>query len=165
MILPKNFQQVNKIMKHFLICVPLFLFFATSLNAQDLNMNYDSTLAKSLSADDYGMKKYVLVMLKTGSNKTASKATRDSLFAGHMANINRLSTTRKLVLAGPLEKNDKYQGIFIFNVETLEEGKKLLESDPAYKAKIFDADLFMWYGSAAIQETLDIHWRIEKFKR
>ena len=55
------------------------------LSAQSNNPKYDSTLAKSLGGDDYGMKMYVLVMLKTGPAKFEKKNT-DSLFQGHMAN-------------------------------------------------------------------------------
>ncbi|SDE27835.1 YCII-related domain-containing protein [Dyadobacter soli] len=123
---------------------------------------YDSTLAKKLGADEYGMKKYVMVLLKTGTATGLPKSRTDSLFAGHMQNINRLADSGKLVVAGPFFKNDKYRGIFILNAESLEEGRKLVESDPAVQAKLLDMDLLMWYGSAALAETLEIHKKIEK---
>lgn len=130
--------------------------------AQNGNYGYDSTLAKRLSADDYGMKKYVLVLLKTGSATGLSKAATDSLFTGHMTNINRLAENGKLVVAGPFFKNDKYRGIFILNAATIEEGKQLVETDPAIKANLLEAEMLLWYGSAALAETLEIHKRIEK---
>jgi len=37
------------------------------------NPNYDGELAKELGGDDYGMKSYFLVILKTGANTTADK--------------------------------------------------------------------------------------------
>lgn len=144
----------------------LIIFFLISVLAvaQKENPNYDSVLAKSLGADEYGMKKYVLVILKTGSNTTADKATKDSLFAGHMANIGRLAETGKLVLAGPLGKNEKnYRGIFILNVPGVEEASELVQTDPAVKAKIFEVELFPWYGSAALPEYLkaeDKIWQV-----
>lgn len=130
--------------------------------AQSPNPVYDSTLAKKLNADEYGMKKYVMVLLKTGSETQLSKTQTDSLFAGHMANINRLAEAGKLVVAGPFFKNDKYRGIFILNASSIEEGKQLVDSDPAIRAKLLDPELLLWYGSAALSETLDIHKRIEK---
>lgn len=48
---------------------------------------YNQSLADSLGADNYGMKAYVLVMLKTGSNMDTTKTTTDSLFKGHMDNM------------------------------------------------------------------------------
>jgi len=135
-------------------------------NAQDKKANpkYDEKLAKEVGADDYGMKMYVLVMLKTGTNTNETKAKTDSLFAGHMTNINRLVAENKLIVAGPLGKNDKnYRGIFIFNVKTLDEAKALLQTDPAVKAKLLDADLFNWYGSAALSEYLKISEKVGKY--
>jgi uncharacterized protein YciI len=132
------------------------------MQGQTINENYDSTFAKSLRADDYGMKKYVLVMLKTGSNTSADQATQDSLFVGHMKNINRLADNGSLILAGPFVKNDRYQGLFILNVETFEEAKRLLETDPAINYKLLDADLFIWYGTAAVQEIPKIHKKLGK---
>jgi uncharacterized protein YciI len=123
---------------------------------QKTNPNFDSALAKKYNADEYGMKKYILVILKTGSKNTENKKLRDSLFAGHMDNINRLVKINKLVVAGPLGKNDKtYRGIFILDVKTIEEATLLLQTDPAVKAELLAAELFEWYGSAALPAYLD----------
>lgn len=145
------------------IILGLLILISHNLFSQTLNKDYDSTLAKSLNADKNGMKKYVLVMLKTGS-RTYEKAQQDSLFRGHMANINRLAADGKLVVAGPLGKNDQsYRGIFILNASDVEEAKQLVLTDPAVKAEVFSADFFIWYGSAALQETLKTHKKIEMF--
>jgi len=149
-------------MKALYITLLLFASLLTPSFAQSNQTSYDSTLAKKLGADEYGMKKYVLVLLKTGSATNVPKSKSDSAFAGHMQNINRLADSGKLVVAGPFFKNDKYRGIFILNADSLEEGRKLVESDPAVQAKLLDMDLLMWYGSAALAETLEIHKKIER---
>jgi uncharacterized protein YciI len=131
--------------------------------AQDTNTNYDEKLARELKADDYGMKKYVLVVLKSGSVTDLPKSAQDSIFKGHMANINKLAAEGKLVVAGPLGKNDKnYRGIFIFDVDNVEAAKLLVATDPVIKSRIMDAEYYPWYGSAALKETLKIHSKIEK---
>jgi uncharacterized protein YciI len=141
----------------------LLLACAGSIHAQTPNAKYNKALADSLGADEYGMKMYVLVMLKTGSNKTTDKARVNELFKGHMANIGRLAEAGKLTVAGPLQKNDKeYRGIFILNVKTVEEAKALLETDPAVKEKLLDAELFPWYGSAALPLYLKWHDVVKK---
>lgn len=132
---------------------------------QSLNPLYDSTLAKTLGADDYGMKSYILVILKTGSNKIEDRVVLDSLFAGHMANINRMAGNGKLIVAGPMSKNDnQYRGIFILNVTSFEEAVELLQNDPTIKEKVLEAELYKWYGSAALPVYLETHKKIEKIK-
>jgi uncharacterized protein YciI len=135
-------------------------------SAQTINTKYDQTLAEKLGADENGMKMYVLVILKTGSAVVTDQARRDSLFAGHMANINRLGQQKKLVVAGPLEKNEKtYRGIFILDVKSFDEANQLLAGDPTIREKIFDVEMFNWYGSAALPEYLDASEKVWKARR
>lgn len=141
----------------------IFLFSGSNLFAQTTNPNYDEALAKKLGADDYGMKKYVFVILRTGENKTTDKDERNELFLGHMENIQRLVDDGKLVVAGPFGENDKtWRGLFILNVKTVEEAKELVQTDPAIKAGIFDVELVPWYGSAALPEYLPASDKIWK---
>ncbi len=141
-----------------ILCIP-------DAQAQNLNTQYDKDLADSLGADDFGMKSYILVVLKTGSYQTTDETILNNLFRGHMDNISRLARMNKLIVAGPLGKNNKnYRGIFVLNVKTREEAKELLETDPAVKAGLFDAELYEWYGSAALPAYLKVHERIEKQK-
>lgn len=141
----------------------LAFLFSPSLRAQTPNPNYDSTLARSLGSNDYGMKTYVLVMLKTGSNKDTTIA--DSCFRGHMANMEKLVEEGKLIVAGPMGRNDKqYRGIFILNVTRLEDAKEILETDPAVKEKLLEAELYIWYGSAALPVYLEAADKIWKEK-
>lgn len=145
----------------FLLCV-LLAAVQSQLQAQ-ANIAYNKALADSLGADDYGMKSYVLVILKTGAVKMADKAKSDSLFGGHLKNIGRLASEGKLTVAGPLQKNDKdYRGIFILNVKTREEAKALLETDPAVKAGLLEPELYGWYGSAALPMYLKYHDEVQK---
>jgi uncharacterized protein YciI len=143
-----NFRDKSK--KIAVILLVLLTNFLT-LHAQSDNSKYNKHLADSLGADEYGMKMYVLVLLKSGENKTTNQITIDSLFSGHMQNINRLVKIGKLIVAGPLQKNEKdYRGIFILDVKTIKEAKSLLETDPAIHAKLLATELYNWYGSAAL---------------
>ncbi|MNK32688.1 YciI-like protein [compost metagenome] len=138
---------------------------ALTMQAQDkkAKVPYDEALAKKLGADDYGMKMYIMVILKSGTNTTETKAKTDSLFAGHMANMGKMVEQNKLVIAGPMGKNDKnYRGIFILNTKSMDEAKQLLENDPAIKAKLLEPELYNWYGSAALSEYLPFHDKVQK---
>lgn len=151
-----------------IIFIMLFITIAFVTKAQNqennLNPNYDRALAEKLGANDYGMKSYFFVILKTGENKTTDKDFINECFKGHMENIGKLVKENKLVVAGPISKNDNnYRGIFIFNnVKEKEELISLLMQDSAIKNKLLDYEIYTWFGSAALPEYLpfsDKIWR------
>ncbi len=132
-----------------------------SLSAAAQTAVYNKALADSLGADQYGMKMYQLVILKTGTNSLTDKEKIGELFRGHMSNMEKLVKENKLVVAGPFGKNDKqYRGIFIFSVKTKEEAEALLQTDPAVQSRLLDAEIYPWYGSAALPKYLDYHSQI-----
>jgi uncharacterized protein YciI len=111
------------------------------------------------------MKSYVLVILKTGKKEIQDKPTLDSLFAGHFKNINRMVDEGKLIVAGPFAKNDNsYRGIFILNVTSFEEANELLIADPTIKENVLEAELYKWYGSAALPLYIETHNKITKLQ-
>jgi uncharacterized protein YciI len=149
----------------FILTILILCSFCFSANCQTDNPKYDKLIADSLGGDDYGMKTYVFVILKTGPTKIEDKKILDSLFKGHLENIGRLAKSGKLIVAGPFGKNDKtYRGLFILNVKTIEEANALLETDPTIKEKVLEAEVFKWYGSAALPTYLPFHEKIEKKK-
>ncbi len=151
-----------------IIIVILLMFFSLSSKAQQsdgiINPNYDKALAEKLGANDYGMKSYYFVMLKTGENNTNDKEFISTCFKGHMENISKLVKENKLIVAGPISKNEKnYRGIFIFNnVKDQEELVALLMQDLAIKNKLLDYEIYTWFGSAALPEYLPFSEKIRK---
>ena len=145
--------------RYLMIC--LIMFTTSVVCAQNENPNFDKALADSLGADEYGMKSYVLAILKAGSNESKDENFLNTVFRGHMENIGRLSAQGMLSLAGPFGANNKnYRGIYIFNVKTIPEAEELIKTDPAIEQKVLEAELYEWYGSAAIATHLDVHKRI-----
>lgn len=63
----------------------------------------------------------------------------------------------KLVLAGPFFGNDDLRGIYIFDVESLEEARDLTHSDPAIQAGSLVMEFKEWYGSAALVGVNETH--------
>ncbi len=147
-------------MKSTIVLLGLFIFFQFGFSQ---NAEYDKALADSLQADPYGMKMYVFVILKSGETKIGDKNKVDELFRGHMDNINRLVEEHKLIVAGPMGKNENnYRGIFILDVKTIEEAKELVEKDPAVNSGMLAADFYNWYGSAALPVYLNTAKKITK---
>jgi uncharacterized protein YciI len=123
---------------------------------------YDAEPAKSLGGNDNGMRKYVFVVLRTGPNKVPAGQERTDMFAGHMANIQRLANERKLAYAGPLDGVDGARGIFIFAVESIDEAKALVATDPVIIKGEMVAEYHAHFGSAGLMMVNQIHSQISK---
>ena len=123
---------------------------------------YDEALAQSVGADEHGMRRYVLVILKTGPNRVPDGAERDEMFRGHFANMQRLSDEGKLALAGPLDGVDGWRGLFVMAVPDIEEAKQLVATDPVIIKGEMVAEYHKYYGSAALMTVADTHKRVQK---
>jgi uncharacterized protein YciI len=122
---------------------------------------FDADLAQRHGADERGMRRYVLVVLKTGPTRMPDGEARTAMFAGHMANIQRLAKEGKLAVAGPFMPSDSgWRGLFIFAVESVEEAKTLTETDPVIVNGEMVAEYHPWYGSAALMATAELHERM-----
>lgn len=123
---------------------------------------YDATLAASVGADERGMRRYVLVVLKTGPNRIAAGAERDEMFKGHFANINRLAAEGKLAFAGPFDGVDGWRGLYIFSVADLDEARKLVATDPVVARGEMVPEFHVLYGSAALMLVNEAHGKVTK---
>jgi len=144
------------------LIIALLLITGAHCFAQSKNSQYDAQLAKKLGADEYGMKTYAMAFLKAGPNRPKDSVARTELQKAHLKNIMRLAAEGKLIIAGPFMDDQPIKGIFVFNVSTIDEAKKLTETDPAIKAGSLIMELHPWYGSAALMETVAIHKKLEK---
>lgn len=121
--------------------------------------NYDAALAKKAGANENGMRKYVLVILKT--NKPLPPGPqRDEMFKGHFANMKRLASEGKLALAGPLDGVEGRRGIFVLAVEDIEEARKLVATDPVIIQGEMTADLHRFFASAAVSLIPELHDKV-----
>ncbi|MBN7812819.1 hypothetical protein J0A68_17825 [Algoriphagus sp. H41] len=147
-------------MKKTLALLLFSLCFATLGLAQS---EYDEALAAKVGADEYGMKKYVMAFLLRGDRVAEySPEKRQEIQGAHMANIGKMAEMGKLVVAGPFFGNEDLRGIYIFDVQTIEEAKALTETDPAIQAGVLKMDLKEWYGSAALVLLSDLYPKVTK---
>ncbi|NOU61895.1 YciI family protein [Marinifilum caeruleilacunae] len=123
---------------------------------------YNAGLAEKLKADQYGMSQYVMAFLKSGPNRSQDSISAVKLQKAHLENIGRLAKEGKLVLAGPFLDDGEIRGIYIFDVESMEEARALTKSDPAVKAGRLVMELHPWYGSAALKQVNELHKSIQK---
>ena len=123
---------------------------------------FDEALAETLGADEYGMRQYVLVILKTGPTPVPAGAARDEMFRGHFANMKRLAAEGKLALAGPLDGVDGWRGLFILAVDDLEEAAALVATDPVVIQGEMIAEYHAYYGSAALMLVNETHEKVAR---
>lgn len=123
---------------------------------------FDAELAKTVGADDFGMRKYVLVVLRTGPTPMPAGNERDEMFKGHFANIKRLAAEGKLVLAGPFDGVNGWRGLFILAVSDTEEAKQMTTTDPVVSSGEMVAEYHKYYGSAALMLVNDAHNKVAK---
>ena len=137
---------------------------ATAASAQDAQppAEFDPQLAEQLGADEYGMRPYVLVLLKTGPAKIEDPEERSALFAGHFANMARLGEEGQLVLAGPLDGENGMRGIFVLAVAEIGAAQALVQTDPAVAAGIFAPEFHQFYASAALMQVNDQHMKLQQ---
>ena len=88
---------------------------------------------------------YVFGLLLRGPKSTREQTEETKkIQEGHMANINRLAETGKLVLAGPFVDGGDRRGVFIFKVDSLSEAQALTDTDPAVIAGRLKVVLYQW---------------------
>lgn len=113
-----------------------------------------SVLAQTPGPDDYEMTTYQVAFLRKGPNWTPGDTPElKALQAAHMAHINKMAGTGKLILAGPFADGGDLRGLFIFRVDSLEEAKALAEQDPAVKAGRLLIEWHPWYAAKNITVT------------
>jgi uncharacterized protein YciI len=149
--------------KLLIACAALLGSLGSAVAQQAPATHYDAELAKSLGADERGMRSYVLVVLKTGPVKVPEGPARTAMFQGHFANIQRLAAEKKLVLAGPFDDGAAgWRGMFIFATPDIEEARKYVATDPVIVNGEMVAEFHKFYGSAALMSVNGIHAKIEK---
>lgn len=90
------------------------------------------------------MKKYWMVLLKKGLNRSQSEADAALIQKKHIANIERLAKSGHLLVAGPFE-DDELRGIFILDCADSTEADKLIKTDTAIITGRLSYEIKAWW--------------------
>jgi uncharacterized protein YciI len=106
--------------------------------------------AKGDPPPEYEMRNYVLALLFRGPTPEQDPEKSNELFRGHLANIARLHEEGKIILAGPMLDKTDLRGIFLFDLDSVEEAQALCDTDPAIRAGALRVELHLWYSAKGI---------------
>ena len=153
----------NPLLRTIALALPLLLTAAIpTVRAEDVPSTYDPQLAAAVGADEHGMRKYVLVILKTGPTPVPAGPQRDEMFKGHFANMQRLADEGKLAVAGPLDGVDGWRGLFVLAANDIDEAKQLTSTDPVIINGEMIAEYHRFYSSAALMRVNAEHLKVAK---
>ena len=98
--------------------------------------------------DSTVMKKYFMIFLKTGPNRTQPEEEAKQIQDGHLKHISQLAAAGKVILAGPFDsgKDGAMRGLLLFDVDTPEEAVRLASEDPAVKAGRLVIEILPWWS-------------------
>jgi uncharacterized protein YciI len=97
------------------------------------------------------MAQYFVGLIYKGEHWSPESTPKlEKLQEAHLANIQRLVAAGHMVMAGPFTDGDDLRGLFFYNVGTIEEAEKLVNTDPAVKAGRLRVELHPWWGPKAL---------------
>ena len=106
------------------------------------------------SPGDWEMTTYQVGFLKKGPAWTPGETPElKELQKAHLAHIQEMGASGKLLIAGPFTDGGDLRGMFIFRVDTLEEAKTLADQDPMVKAGRLVIEWHPWFAAKNVRVT------------
>ena len=93
------------------------------------------------------MQQYFIAFLKSGPNRSQSKAEADSLQALHLAHLGRMYEEGYADISGPFGDNGDIRGITIYNVPTQKMADSLANMDPMVKTGRLVIEIHPWWAA------------------
>tara|TARA_R110002072_G_scaffold22615_1_gene79301 strand:- start:128196 stop:128690 length:495 start_codon:yes stop_codon:yes gene_type:complete len=99
------------------------------------------------SGDTIVMQQYFIAFLKSGPNRSQTKAEADSLQTLHLAHLGRMYEEGYADISGPFGDDGDIRGITIYNVPTLKMADSLANMDPMVKSGRLVIEMHPWWAA------------------
>jgi uncharacterized protein YciI len=110
--------------------------------------------AAPVEVGGYEMTTYYVGFLYRGPKWTPEVTPETTrIQEGHMANIHRMAEAGKLLVAGPFSDDGNLRGMYVFQVGSMEEAEKLVQTDPAVQSGRLRFELHPWFAAKNIVVT------------
>ncbi|MBS1612942.1 MAG: hypothetical protein JST49_08990 [Bacteroidetes bacterium] len=103
---------------------------------------YSASYAQGNKEDN--LKPYYMVLLKKGPNRSQDSVTAARIQKEHLENINRMAESGKLNIAGPFLDEGELRGVFVFDSNSEEEVRRMVEADPAVRSGRLTYEIHPW---------------------
>lgn len=132
--------------KHLLL---LLIFLSIGVRAQELQVDENGFETFQYQEGDttFTMKKYFLVFLKRGSQRSQNQAEAQKIQAAHLAHMDSLAQAGQLDIAGPMGDDTELRGIVVLRVPSLEDAERCVKADPAVKANRLSYEIHPWWAA------------------
>ncbi len=129
----------------------LAILVACNNNSSTPEAGTDSLTLKKDTMQYGEMKKYWLVFLLKGPNRTHDSVTAARIQAAHINNIDRLAREEKIIMAGPMgygKGTDKeLRGIFIMDARDSTEAANYINTDSAVITGRLRFEIHPWWAA------------------
>ena len=99
------------------------------------------------TGDTMLMQQYFMVFLKSGPNRSQTKAEADSLQTLHLAHLGKMYELGYADISGPFGDDGDIRGITIYNTPTIQFADSLANLDPMVKAGRLTIEIHPWWAA------------------
>lgn len=127
-----------------------FIFiFAFGAQAQELQVDEHGFETFEYKEGDttFLMKKYYLVFLKSGSQRSQNPEEAQKIQAAHLAHMDSLAEIGQLDIAGPMGDDTELRGIVVLRVPSMEQAEQCVQADPAVKSNRLSYEIHPWWAA------------------
>lgn len=125
-----------------LLCFPLLSVAQVKVDDQGFE-----TFEMTEGDTTFVMKKYFLVLLKSGDQRNQDEREAAKIQTAHLAHMDSLANLGQLDMAGPMGDNGDLKGIVVLRVPTMERAKACVQADPAVRAGRLSYELHPWWAA------------------
>jgi uncharacterized protein YciI len=106
------------------------------------------------AAAQYKMTTFYLCLLVTPASPARPPADMAQLQLDHLANLRRIMEGGKGVIAGPVDGEGRLRGILVLRVDSVDEARAMVDTDPAVKAGQLAVEVHPWFAADGIMKPL-----------
>ena len=92
------------------------------------------------------MKKYFIVFLKTGPDRTQSEAEAAEIQQQHLAHLEKMAREKKICIVGPSGGKGDIRGFAVYSVPSAADALRLASDDPAVKSGRLVVEVHPWWA-------------------